>query len=99
SVAVVGASSNPKKWGYWLARGALRGQNQRQVHLINSRSATIEGVESVASLSELDVAPELVVLCTPPATIPGIVDEALALGTRGFVGITDGISYVHGDPE
>ena len=26
SVAVVGASSDPAKWGYWLAEGALAGE-------------------------------------------------------------------------
>ena len=29
SVAVVGASEDPRKWGNWLARGALRGEAHR----------------------------------------------------------------------
>jgi acetate---CoA ligase (ADP-forming) len=35
SVAVVGASDDPEKWGNWLARGALRGEARRAVHLVN----------------------------------------------------------------
>ena len=35
SVAVVGASGNPAKWGYWLAKGALAGRGRRAVHLVN----------------------------------------------------------------
>ncbi|WP_248580812.1 acetate--CoA ligase family protein [Nocardioides sp. InS609-2] len=98
SVAVVGASANPAKWGYWLARGALRGSSTRTVHLVNAKSAVIEGVESVPSLADLPDAPELVVLCAPAATVPGLVQQALSMGTRGFLGITTGIDQAHDEP-
>lgn len=98
SVAVVGASADPAKWGYWLARGALRGAARRQVHLVNAKAAEIEGVASVPSLGDLDAAPELVVLCAPAPTIPDVVRQALAMGTKGFLGITAGIDNAHGEP-
>lgn len=98
SVAVVGASADPAKWGYWLARGALRGAARRQVHLVNAKGATIEGATSVRSLAELAEAPDLVVLCAPAATVPAVVDQALAMGTKGFLGITAGIDTAHGEP-
>ena len=75
SVAVVGASADPAKWGYWLARGALRGRDRRTVHLVNAKGAVIEGVSSVRSLADLQEAPELVVLCAPAATVPAVVDQ------------------------
>jgi acetate---CoA ligase (ADP-forming) len=98
SVAVVGASADPAKWGYWLARGALRGASRRTVHLVNARSVVIEGVPSVPALRDLPGAPELVVLCAPAATIPAVVDEALELGVRGFLGITAGLDTADGGP-
>lgn len=98
SVAVVGASADPAKWGYWLARGALRGAHRRPVHLVNARGAVIEGVASWPSLRDLPETPELVVLCTPAAGVPAVVDEALELGVRGFLGITAGIDAAHGRP-
>jgi acyl-CoA synthetase (NDP forming) len=98
SVAVVGASADPAKWGYWLARGALRGRSRRNVHLVNARSAVIEGVQSVPALDDLPEAPELVVLCAPAATIPDVVEQALGLGARGFLGITAGIDAAFGEP-
>ncbi|MFF0370747.1 acetate--CoA ligase family protein [Micromonospora sp. NPDC005087] len=97
-VAVVGASGDPAKWGYWLARGAMRGADRRSVYLVNGKSPTIEGVQSYASLRDLPEPPELVVLCAPAASIPAVVDEALALGATGFLGITAGIDAVHGEP-
>ena len=98
SVAVVGASADPAKWGYWLARGALRGRHRRTVHLVNARGAEIDGVRAHRSLGELPDAPELVVLCTPALHVPAVVDEALALGVTGFLGITAGIDAAHDEP-
>ncbi|GEE01311.1 CoA-binding protein [Gordonia spumicola] len=91
SVAVVGASSNRTKWGYWLAAGAIAGAGRRDVHLVNARGGDILGHACVTSLAELDEAPELVALCVPGPMVGAVVDEALAMGTRGFLGITAGI--------
>ena len=91
SVAVVGASDDPAKWGHWLARGALAGLPRREVHLVNRSGGTVLGKPAVRALSELSEAPELVVLAVPAEHVPAVVDEALALGTRGFVGITSSI--------
>ncbi|MFD9700405.1 acetate--CoA ligase family protein [Lentzea sp. NPDC059081] len=91
SVAVVGASDDPAKWGHWLARGALVGRDRRTVHLVNHGGGLVLSEPTVRSLSELAEAPELVVLAVPAAHVPAVVDEALAVGVRGFVGITSGI--------
>ncbi|PRY47881.1 acyl-CoA synthetase (NDP forming) [Geodermatophilus tzadiensis] len=98
SVAVVGASPDPAKWGYWLARGALQGATRRPVHLVNARGAVIDGTPSAPSLRDLPGTPDLVVLCTPAASVPGLVDEALDLGARGLLAITAGIDLAHGEP-
>lgn len=92
SVAVVGASANPAKWGYWLASGALRGKYRRPVHLVNSRAAEVLGEPCASSLSELPGVPELVALCVPAGHVPGVVEEGLRLGVRGFLGITAGVA-------
>lgn len=91
SVAVVGASDDPAKWGHWLARGALTGRDRRAVHLVNRSGGSVLSHPTVRSLSELSEAPELVVLAVPAAHVPAVVDEALAVGVRGFVGIPSGI--------
>lgn len=92
SVAVIGASEDPAKWGYWLASGALAGAHRRTVHLVNRRSATILGSPCAAGISDLPEAPELVALCVPAGHVDDVVDAALARGTRGFLGITSGVA-------
>lgn len=92
SVAVVGASEDPAKWGYWLASGALRGAHRRTVHLVNSRAATVLGRRCAAEVSALSDVPDLVALCVPAAHVDTVVDDALAHGVRGFLGITAGVA-------
>ena len=41
SIAVVGASDDPRKWGHWLALRALRGEHRRAVHLVNRGGAEV----------------------------------------------------------
>jgi acyl-CoA synthetase (NDP forming) len=92
SVAVVGASEDPAKWGYWLGSGALHGRDRRDVHFVNSRATQVLGQQCVASLSDLPGVPELVAVCVPAAHVPALVEEGLELGVRGFLGITAGIA-------
>lgn len=92
SVAVVGASADPAKWGYWLASGALRGRHRRAVHFVNSRAGDVLGQQCWPSLSDLPDTPELVALCVPAAHVPAVVDEGLRRGVRGFLGITAGVA-------
>ncbi|WP_053662441.1 CoA-binding protein [Streptomyces sp. MMG1121] len=91
SVAVVGASARPGKWGYWLAKGALAGRGRREVHLVNRRGGSLDGVPFRAGLAGL--ACEHVVVAVPPAQVRPVVTEGLAAGARCFTVITSG-----GDP-
>lgn len=96
SVAVVGASDNPAKWGYWLARGALGGAHRRPVDLVNHTGSAVLGRPSATSLSDLPRVPDLVTLAVPAASIGAVVDEGLALGVRGFLSIT---ARIPGEPD
>ena len=91
SVAVVGASNDPLKWGYGLSRGALRGSARRDVYLVNRNGSEVLGRASYRSLEELPGSPELVVLAVPATGFDEAVDQALAAGARAIVAITAGL--------
>jgi acyl-CoA synthetase (NDP forming) len=91
SVAVVGASNDPSKWGEWLARGALLGAHRRSVFLINRAGGTVLGQEAYRSLEELPEPPELVVLAVPASAFEETVEGSLAAGARAIVAITAGL--------
>ncbi len=90
SVAVVGASGDPRKWGNWLARRALRGEHRRAVHLINRRGGEILGRSAHISLLELDAPVDLVLVTVPEALLEPTVEEALSAGAKAIVVISAG---------
>ncbi len=90
SVAIVGASNDPAKWGYVLARSALEGAHRRSVHLVNRSGGEILGEPAVRSLAELPEPPELVAIAVPAHGFEAAIDEALGLGSRAIIAITAG---------
>jgi acyl-CoA synthetase (NDP forming) len=90
SVAVVGASADPRKWGNWLATRALRGEHRRSVHLVNRGGGEILGRTARRSLRELDGPVELVLLVVPEHGLEPAVDDALAAGAKAIVVISAG---------
>ena len=92
SVAVVGASNNPRKWGNWLARGAVDGESRRPAYLVNRRGGEILGRPAYRSLAELPEPVELVVVAVPIAVLEEAVESALAAGARAIVAISAGAS-------
>jgi acetate---CoA ligase (ADP-forming) len=90
TVAVVGASDDPVKWGNWLGRGALRGERRRTVFLVNRRGGEVLGRPAYRSLGELPEPAELVVVAVPAAAVEPTVEEAIATGARAIVAITAG---------
>ena len=86
----MGASSDPAKWGNWIARNALKGAHRRHVFLVNRRGGEVDGHRVYTSLADLPFPPELVVLSVPKASFETAVDDALAAGSRMLVAITAG---------
>ena len=91
SVAVVGATEDRAKWGYWLATGALAGAGRREVWLVNRRAAQVLGQSCRPAVDDLPQAPDLVALCVPPHHVLPVVRDALAQGCRAFLSITAGL--------
>jgi acetate---CoA ligase (ADP-forming) len=91
SVAILGASNDPAKWGHWLARGALRGAHRREVFLVNRNGGEIFGHEAHRSMAELPRPAELVILTLPAAAFEEAVDASLAAGAKAIVAISAGL--------
>ncbi|WP_405833904.1 acetate--CoA ligase family protein [Streptomyces sp. NBC_00105] len=93
SVAVVGASDDPAKYGHAVASQALRADGRRRpVHLVNRRGGTVLGRPAAPSLSAIGEPVELVVISVPGNGFEAAVDDALACGAKAIVGITAGFA-------
>ncbi|MEU8589229.1 acetate--CoA ligase family protein [Streptomyces sp. NPDC048664] len=92
SVAVVGASDDPAKYGHAIATQALGAGHTRPVHLVNRRGGTVLGRPAATSVAAIGEAVDLAVISVPSAGFEDAVDEALACGARAIVAITAGFA-------
>jgi acetate---CoA ligase (ADP-forming) len=97
SIAVVGASTDPAKWGNAVALQALRGADRRRVQLVNRSGGEILGHPTVPSVADLDGPVDLAVIAVPEAGFEDAVAGALAKGARSIVAITAGLGEVGAD--
>ncbi|WP_407840866.1 acetate--CoA ligase family protein [Streptomyces sp. DSM 116496] len=97
SVAVVGASDDPAKYGHAVASQALRADGRRPIHLVNRRGGTVLGRSAAPSLAAIGEPVELVVISVPGSGFEAAVEEALACGAKAIVGVTAG--FAEAGPE
>jgi acyl-CoA synthetase (NDP forming) len=97
SLAVLGASATPSKWGYWLARSALKGVKRRKVFLVNRRGQDILGQKTYVSMRDVPKPVDLVVIAIAATGFEEAVDDALAAGARAIVAITAGLGEMGRD--
>jgi acetyltransferase len=96
SVALVGATEREGALGrlVWqnLAAGGLHGT----LSAVNPKHASIFGQPCYPRIGKLPKAPELAVLVTPAAIVPGLLDEAGAAGVRAAVVLSSGFGESSG---
>ncbi len=91
SIAVVGASTKPKSIGSVVMRNLLKGEFAGPVMPVTSEHASVGGVLAYPDVACLPKAPDLALICTPPATIPGIVRTLGERGTKAACVMTGGL--------
>jgi len=95
SVAMIGASNVPAKWGSFLLINLLSGGYPREkVFPINPKEKEIHSLPAYPSLSSLPIACDLAFITTPAATVAGILEECAQSGTTHVIIISSGFSEV-----
>lgn len=93
SVAVIGASPRERSLGRTILMNVRAGGFAGPIFVVSPRHAEVEGIKAVKSIAALPEAPDLIVLATPPATIPQLVAEAGARGAAACVIATAGLGH------
>ncbi len=91
SVAVIGASDRPHSVGATVMRNLLDAGYEGAVWPVNPKHTTVAGRAAYGRVTDLPSAPDLALICTPPATVPGLIAELGARGTRAAVVLTAGL--------
>ncbi|MGB8599817.1 MAG: CoA-binding protein, partial [Burkholderiales bacterium] len=91
SVAVFGASPRPASVGATVWANLHKTQFKGPVYAVNPKHRELDGQRVFARAADLPTIPDLAVICTPPATVAGLIEELGALGTRASVVLTAGM--------
>jgi len=90
SVALIGASRRHGSLGAVLAHNLFTAGFSGSVLPVHPEYEAVEGVLAYDSVADLPLTPDLAVIATPPASVPGLIAELAARGTRAAVVITAG---------
>jgi acetyltransferase len=85
SVAVIGASERPRSVGAMVWASLLHGGFGGPLWPVNPKHDRLDDHPVISDVGDLPEAPTVAVICTPPATWPGIVHKLGGLGTRAAV--------------
>jgi len=91
SVVVVGASDRPGGVGATVWRNLTGGGFTGAVHAVNPRCPPLEGGAVHAGIETLPAGIDLALVCTPAATLPGVIGALARQGVRAAVVMTAGL--------
>lgn len=97
SIAVIGASERRHSVGATVTRNLVHAGFAGTVHAVNPKHRSVFGLRSHPSIAELPEAPDLAVICTPPASVPQLVEQLGQRGTRAAIVLTAGLDSAHDD--
>jgi acetyltransferase len=90
SVVAIGASARKGSVGEAVTRNLLGGGFKGEIHLVNVKGGEIAGRPVRRSLAELPAPADLAIVMTPPDSVPGLIADLGARGTKVAVVITAG---------
>lgn len=93
SVALVGASARPGSLGHALLLRLRAGGFAGRLHLVNPKHPHLDATPCFASLLDLPEVPDLAVIATPAAAVPGVVADSAARGVPACIILTAGLGH------
>jgi acyl-CoA synthetase (NDP forming) len=92
SVAVIGASTDPFKWGYMLLNAVKQSGFEGDIYPINPKAEEIQGLKCYASVRDVPGDVDMALVVVPARFVPSVFEDMEAKGVKGAVVITSGFS-------
>ena len=94
SVAVIGVSKEPQKFGYQVLQNLLQAGFPGNIYPVNPKGGDILGLSVRKALSEIEEPPDLAVITVPAAAVAAVVQDCGEAGVKGLIIITGGFREV-----
>jgi acyl-CoA synthetase (NDP forming) len=83
SVAIIGASNNPTKWGGMVMNRALASGFRGRIYVVNPRESEIAGLKAYNDVLEIPEPVDLAVFTIPAEQMPRAMESCVRKGIRG----------------
>ena len=90
SIAVIGASRDPRKLGYVLLDNLQRSRYQGRLYAVNPTAQRILGLTCHPNVREIEETPDLVLVTVPARAVAEVLEQCGERGVRAAVVITAG---------
>lgn len=97
SVAVVGASRNPRSLGWAVVHNLVRDGFVGPVYPVNPKADAVHSLPAWPTLASIPGPVDLAVITVPSSLVLAAVDDAARKGVRALVTITAGFKEIGGD--
>ena len=94
SVAVVGASDDPRRIGGRPIAYSLAAGFQGKIYPVNPNRATVQGLPAFASLSDIPEPLDLAIVALPAADVAAALEQAAEKGARAAIVFSAGFSEI-----
>jgi len=94
SIAVIGASDVPGKWGHRMIERPMKTGFAGPIYPINPNKQEILGLSAYPNVAAVPGDIDLAVITTPTETVPGVLKECIAKGIKGAVVISAGFAEI-----
>ncbi|HNR31785.1 MAG TPA: acetate--CoA ligase family protein [Candidatus Hydrogenedentes bacterium] len=94
SVAIIGATDTPGKWGFRILYNTLEGDYRGRLYGVHPRHREILGVPCFPSIEALPETPDVAVVVVPPPGVLDCVQQCAARGVPTVIVITAGFGEV-----
>lgn len=101
SVVMIGATDRPHTVGATVLANLVAGNTEAQsadrIMAVNPHHTALLGLRVYPNVESLPRVPDLAIIATPPGTVPALIAELTAKGTRAAVVLTAGMNAPYGD--
>jgi acyl-CoA synthetase (NDP forming) len=92
SIALLGASKDPRKWGFAMLNNLINGGFKGRIYPVNPKEDEILGFKVYKSIADIPEIPDLAVIVVPPTNVLQVVKECVKRGVMAGIVITAGFA-------
>ena len=92
SIAVIGASNTPPKWGFRMVYSPLKTGYRGPIYPVNPRLKEVGGLPCYPTVRDIPYDVDMAVIVVPAAAVPQAMADCVAKGVKGAVLITAGFA-------